>query len=263
MIQVLRLMGMPDKVIAFDELPQDLLNGLEMQDESKMPRHWRDFIGSREKVTKIKPYIDPMTRQLVECDPVIQKGPFTWIVDWELNSNKERWQEISSYVRRNAPRDFRLLDKIEDMAKPFASNVSSEITLEPEEVVIIPLPKDVVKEPEASEVSIAKPSDSQAAVTVISGDEEPVTGNNTTATVTKVEGGSQVATPPEIVESKAVPAPNPEPPEPEKPKKPIKVKKGPVEDKECICGKMMHGKAGLQIHLKSKAHLAAIKAVAA
>ena len=174
MLQVFRLMGMPDKVIAFDELPESLLEGLEMREQSKMPRHWRDFMGTRERTIKIKPYLDTMINKMVTAPPIVEKGPFAYLIDWELNHNKERWQEIQSYVRRNAPRDFRLLDKLEDMAKPLSSDQRNEITLEPEEVVVIPLPKEVKEEGEM-QVSLAKPAASTSTDTADSGKTTVVT----------------------------------------------------------------------------------------
>jgi hypothetical protein len=232
-------MGMPDKVIAFDELPEDLLEGLEMLDQSKMPRHWRDFMGVREKLITIKPYVDPMTRQLVQCEPLIQKGPFAWVIDWEVNHDKERWQEISNFVRRNCPKDFRLLDSLEDMAKPLAPNPNSEITLEPEEVIVIPLPKNVEKEPEIMTISVAPPpppakeeivtiSVAPATVTIVAPTEEP-----------KAQG-IQVATPQEIVENKAVSAPNLEP---------KKAKNAPCE----VCGKKFDDGRGRHFHMRKHA----------
>jgi hypothetical protein len=154
MKQVFRLMGMPDKVIAFDELPADLLEGLEMCDCSKLPRDWRDFIGTREKPIRIPPDRDPLTGQVRTYTPVVQKGPYAYLIDWEINHDKERWQEIESYVRRNAPKDFRLLDKIADMAKPMGQDAHSELSLEIESVVVIPLPKTEEKEPEVATVSV-------------------------------------------------------------------------------------------------------------
>jgi hypothetical protein len=88
--------------------------------------------------------------------PLVEKGPFAFLIDKELNHDKERWQEIESYVRRNAPKDFRLLDKLADMAKPLAKDVHSELDLEPEDMLIIPLPKvEAAKEPEAATVEVA------------------------------------------------------------------------------------------------------------
>lgn len=139
MKQILRLIGMPDKMIGFDELPEDLLSDLEMQNEKSLPRYWRDWIGERERVIKIKSYVDPMTKKLIECEPIREKGSYTWTVDWEINSNQEAWSKIVSYTRQNVKEGFRLLDRLEDMAKPMSTNVSESITLEPEDILIIPL----------------------------------------------------------------------------------------------------------------------------
>lgn len=155
-MQVFRLMDMPDKVIAFNELPAYLLEGLELCDCSKLPRHWRDFIGIREKHVRIPPDRDPLTGQVRTYTPIIQKGPYAFLIDKELNNDKERWGEIESYVRRNAPKDFRLMDKIADMAKPMARDVHSELDLEPEDVIVIPLPKIEEKELDAATVEVQK-----------------------------------------------------------------------------------------------------------
>jgi hypothetical protein len=138
-------MGMPDKVIAFDELPEDLLKGIEMFDCSALPRYWREYIGIREKHIKLMPDIDPITRQRVTYPELVEKAPYAFMIDWEINKDKERWQEICNYVRRNAPKDFRLMDKIEDMAKPMAVDAHSELNLEPEDVIVIPLGGAVVE----------------------------------------------------------------------------------------------------------------------
>lgn len=155
MKQVFRLMDMPDRVIAFDELPQELLEGLEMCDCSKLPRHWRDYLGMREKHVRIPPDRDPLTGTVRTYKPIVQTGPYAYLIDQEVNHDRERWQEIESYVRRNAPKDFRLLDKLKDMAKPMGKDVHSELDLEPEDVIIVPLPKGAeVKEPEAATVAL-------------------------------------------------------------------------------------------------------------
>lgn len=155
MRQVFRLMDMPDKVIAFDELPADMLQGLEMCDCSKMPKAWKDYIGYREKVTLIPPDRDPLTGTVRTYTPIVQKGPYAYLIDREINHDKERWSEIESYVRRNAPRDFRLMDRISDMALPMARDAHSELTLEPEDVKVIPLSSSVVEEPQQATVAVA------------------------------------------------------------------------------------------------------------
>lgn len=148
MKQVFRLMDMPDKVIAFDELPADLVEGIDMLDCSAMPRYWREFIGVREKLIKIKPELNPITRKIEQFPPVIQRAPFCYVIDREINADKDRWRAIEAYVKRWAPKDFRLTDPIVDiqtgkstMAKPLAADSHSELSLEPEDVIVIPLEK--------------------------------------------------------------------------------------------------------------------------
>lgn len=160
MKQIIRLIGMPDKMIGFDELPEDLLNDLEMQNEKALPRYWRDWLGTRKRTIKIKSYVDPMTRKLIECAPIVEEGAYTWTVDWEINSNQEAWSKIVSYVRQNVQEGFRLLDRLEDMAKPMAPNVSESITLEPEDIVIIPLKKNI---PDGKKTDSAEPISSPQA----------------------------------------------------------------------------------------------------
>lgn len=161
MKQVIRLMDMPDKVIAFDELPSDLLKDLDMIDCSKLPRHWRDFIGYRERVVNIKPERDPFTGQMRTFTPVVEKAPFAWIVDREVNKDKEAWRAIESYVKRNAPKDFRLTDPIVDietgrstMALKMAADAQSELSLEPEDVIVVPLGVDRELEGSSSVVKV-------------------------------------------------------------------------------------------------------------
>jgi hypothetical protein len=150
-------MDMPDKVIAFDELPQSLIDGLEMHDCSKMPKDWREFIGIREKHIRIPPDRDPLTGQVRTYTPLIQKAPYAYLVDREVNFDRDRWAEIESYVKRCAPKDFRLMDKIFDMAKPLARDPHSEIDLETDQVIVIPLPKIEEKsEPEAASVTVVE-----------------------------------------------------------------------------------------------------------
>jgi hypothetical protein len=88
-------MDMPDKVIAFDELPEELLAPFEMLNCSKLPRHWRDYIGERERLIKIKPERDPITGQIRTYATVSEKGPFVWVVDRELIPQQEAWSEIA------------------------------------------------------------------------------------------------------------------------------------------------------------------------
>jgi len=157
-MQLFRLMGTPDRMIAFDELPQDLIEGLDMHDESRMPRHWKEFIGIREKKINIPPDRDPLTGTIRTFPALIQKAPYTFIIDKEMNRDNERWEQIESYVKRTAPKDFRLMDRLVDMAKPLSPDVHTDPTLEPEEVVVIPLNHVVQSEPTEATVQIVPPA---------------------------------------------------------------------------------------------------------
>lgn len=156
MRQVFRLMGMPDKVIAFDELPEDLVAPFEMHACNKLPREWRDFIGTRDKHIKIKPEFDPLTRQWVKFPELVERAPYAYLVDIESGPNREAWANVEDYVKRNAPKDFRLMDKIADMAKKMANDEHSELNLEVEDVVVIPLPKPVKEDIGTTETIIVK-----------------------------------------------------------------------------------------------------------
>lgn len=156
-MQLFRLMGMPDRMIAFNELPKDLIDGVDMCDESRMPRHWKDFIGVREREVHIPRDRDPLTGTVRTYAPIVQRAPYTFVIDWEINKDKERWQEIEAYVKRAAPKDFRLTERLVDMAKPMAVDAHAEMSLEPEDVVIVPLNGLIKDEPKQAEVRLLEP----------------------------------------------------------------------------------------------------------
>lgn len=123
-MQVFRLIqpGVVDKVIAFDELPNDLIAGINKKEPIGLPRHWREF------------------------------APEFYLLDYiGTNNDKEKWAKIVAFVRQNVDTSFRIMDKLEDMAKPMAPNSKDAMELEPEDVTIIPLPKAKEKEPEVSD----------------------------------------------------------------------------------------------------------------
>jgi hypothetical protein len=125
-MQIFRLVvaGTVDRVLGFDSLPESILTGVRRGPASGFPRHWREFLGVKHGDTKAEPF---------------------FILDYSSrNADKEKWQEISSYVKRNVDPSVRLLDKLEAMAEPLAQDTQSDLTLEPEEVPMIPLP---VREP--------------------------------------------------------------------------------------------------------------------
>lgn len=148
-MQVFRLVqgGKVDKVIAFDELPKRLLKGVEMHLASGLPRHWRDFIGKVKKHTPAVPDKNPVTGKVEMVGERTDEGPYCYVLEYkEINKDKERWEEICNFVRRTVSLQFRLMDKIEDMALSFAPDAASELKLEPEELeqngAIIPIPEE-------------------------------------------------------------------------------------------------------------------------
>ena len=143
-MQCFRLMGMPDKVIAFDELPSDMLTGFELCKAEGFTRAWKSWLGPRKHTIKIMPEINPITGQKRMFDPMVEEDSYFYLVDWNLKPNVEKWKQVEEYVRSRVPSDFRLMDKLEDMAKPLAPDKVSGITLEPDDVIVIPIPKEIV-----------------------------------------------------------------------------------------------------------------------
>jgi hypothetical protein len=140
-MQVFRLMGMPDKVIAFDSLPDRLLVGLDMTKAEGFPRHWKEWMGKQKRIMRIPPERNPLNGEVRTFKPIEEEDYFFYLVDWNIRSQEDRWKEISDYVRLNAPQDMRIPEKLQDMAKPLAKDKLEAVALEPEEVPVIPLPK--------------------------------------------------------------------------------------------------------------------------
>ncbi len=143
MLKVFRFMGMPDKVLAFDNLPDGYSNAFEFCRADGFPRHWKEWMGKIQKKTNIPPEKDLMTGQVRRFEPIIEEDSFFYLVDFNLKQNEEKWQETCDYIRRTVDKEVRLMDKIEDMAKPLGRDKSDSVSLEPEEVTVIKLPSDI------------------------------------------------------------------------------------------------------------------------
>lgn len=137
-MQVFRLVdpGVVDRCIVFKSLPKRLLPGIRRGPIEGFPRHWYDFMG----VSK------------TDKDP----RPFYFLEYKMLNADKERWQEISNYVRSATDKKVRLLDKIEDMAIPLAPDSYSQLTLEPEDIPVIPIEPEDDEKVEEKKPAIVK-----------------------------------------------------------------------------------------------------------
>lgn len=145
MLQVIRLVspGRVDKFIAFNELPRRFLTGVRKRDESAT-RGLRDFLkekGSIErKVNKVKGFDHE------GYDDVEFSFPFTYFLEYQMvNADKDKWIDIVSYLRRVVDPNVRLMDHIEDMAKPCANDSYTEFSLEGSEIPVIPVPPEFTK----------------------------------------------------------------------------------------------------------------------
>lgn len=141
-MEVFRFMGMPDKVLAFDSLPENLLKGFELCRADGFPRHWKEWLGKKKKITKVSPEKDLLTGNVRYYDPIVEEDSYFYLVDWNLNQNDEQWKEVCNYVKKMAPKDFRLTDDLTELAKPLANNKTDGVSLEPEDVIVIPLVKE-------------------------------------------------------------------------------------------------------------------------
>lgn len=136
--------GSVDRIIAFDALPKRLTFGLKTKAMDGFPRFWHRWLiehGSTQPVSIFNP--ETGTREQKE-------QPCTYVLEYKMvNADIQKWQEITNYIRKAVDLSVRLMDKIEDMAKPFAKDSTSELSLEPEEVLIIPVPAEnkIVAEP--------------------------------------------------------------------------------------------------------------------
>lgn len=129
--------GAVDKIIAFDTLPKRLTVGIRTKPMDGFPRFWHRWLienGSTQPVSVHNPETG-MRDQMEQ--------PCTYILEYKMvNADIQKWQEITNYVRKAVDLSVRLMDRIEDMAKPFAKDSTSELSLEPEEILIIPIPAE-------------------------------------------------------------------------------------------------------------------------
>lgn len=140
-MQVIRLVkgGEVDKVIAFDSLPADLISGLRQNPADGFPRHWKSWLKEVGCIKKSSKW-----NHLTATSYSVEEPAFYIIEYIYVNKDKERWQEITNHVRKNCDPSIRLLDKFEDMAKPLALDAYQPLSLEPEDVPVILLQKELV-----------------------------------------------------------------------------------------------------------------------
>lgn len=141
-MQCFRLMGLPDKVIAFDELPERLVQPFELITADGFPRHWKHWLGKKKRIIRVPNEKDPWTGQVRSFQPIIEEDHYFYLVDSMRQPSMDAWVEIQNYVKSHVDKDVRLKDNLADMAVPLAPNKTDGVMLEPEDVPVIPLPKE-------------------------------------------------------------------------------------------------------------------------
>ena len=136
-MHIFRLMAMPDKVIAFKNLPESMVNGFEMCRADGFPKYWKEWMGKRKRNINIPPEKDLLTGQVRYFKPIEEEDSFFYLVDWNLEPVVEKWKELVDYVRHHVSKETRLAEKLEDMAVPLAQNKTDGMTLEPEDIPVI------------------------------------------------------------------------------------------------------------------------------
>lgn len=157
--------GFVDRVIVFDSLPERLLQGVRTRPADGFPRAWAKWltaIGSTRTVFKTDTVVDLARNWTFKHTP-IGKEPCFFVLDYtDINADKQRWREISEYIRMNVSTDIRLKEKLEDMSMALAPNPTAELSIEPEDIydletnkggAFIPVPKEKANIPEAALVA--------------------------------------------------------------------------------------------------------------
>lgn len=149
-MQVFKLVngGFVDRVIVFDSLPERFTKGIRTREIAGFPRSWARWlasIGSTRPVLKTETSVDLARNWTFKYTPIGEE-PCFFVLDYaDINADKERWRDISEYLRMNCGPEVRLKEKVEDMAMPLSPNPTSELSVEPEDIPVIVLPKTEVK----------------------------------------------------------------------------------------------------------------------
>lgn len=143
--------GFVDKVIVFDSLPERFLKNVRTREAAGFPRAWAKWltaIGSLRTVFKTETTVDLARNYTFKHTP-IGKEPCFFVLDYtDTNADKQAWREICEYIRMNVGSEVRLKEKIEDMALQLAPNPTQALSVEPEEVPVIPVPSEVAVDPQ-------------------------------------------------------------------------------------------------------------------
>lgn len=143
--------GFVDKVIVFDSLPERLWKNVKTRAADGFPRAWAKWlaeIGSTRTVFATETNVDMARNWTYKYTP-IGKEPCFFVLEYtDMNSDKEAWRNICEFVRTTVGPEIRLREKIDDMALALAPNSTTSLSVEPEDIPVIPIPDLEEKEPE-------------------------------------------------------------------------------------------------------------------
>jgi len=156
-MQVFKLVeaGFVDKVVGFEMLPERLIKGIRTREVSGFPRAWARWlssVGSVRDVFRTETSRKPDSTYQYSYT-VIGKEPCFFVLEYkDINSDKEAWKHISDYIKQVVGQEVRLKERIEDMARALAPDGKAPLELEPEDVPVIPLPKEKTEEKADQEI---------------------------------------------------------------------------------------------------------------
>lgn len=158
--------GFVDKLITFDSLPDRLLSGIKTREVAGLPRTWGRWlaeIGSVRNVMKTETTQNPDRSYSYKFTP-IGKEPCFFVLEYlDLNADREAWRAISEFLRMNVGPEVRLKEKIEDMAIAMAGNPTMPLSIECEDIPVIPVPHGTIAGPEEPEKPAEEPQPEQPA----------------------------------------------------------------------------------------------------
>lgn len=147
--------GFVDKVIVFDALPERLTKNIKTKEAAGFPRAWAKWlasIGSMRPVYKTETSVDLARNWTFKKTPIGMEPCFFVLEYTDTNADKQAWREICEYLRLNVGPEVRLKEKVEDMAIQLAANPTLPLSVEPEDIPVIPVPPEVIVEPSHHEL---------------------------------------------------------------------------------------------------------------
>lgn len=147
--------GYVDRVIVFDSLPERLYKNVRTRACEGFPRSWAKWlseIGSLRPVIRTETTVDLARNWTFKHTPIGME-PCFFVLDYtDINADKESWRNICDYLKANCGPEVRLKEKVHDMALPLAGDCYKPLEVEPEDIPVIPLPKEVIAEPSYQEL---------------------------------------------------------------------------------------------------------------